>query len=1357
MIKKRKKILIVATVGFFAITSLALTSIIILGQNSSNYLKLYNYEYKYNKNGDILASFNLDKNFASKIAKSKFINKNNDSEFVSFEVDKTGTLAINHPTNLDESFKLTSIEIQGKPIFKTDYENAPIFKPVMWNNTTEKLQFNKNLTANRNVFLILKNESGYSVKKNIAVDSLGQSTQLNSNSLDLEQKLAIREIYFFDEKTKSEQPINLNDLFVEFAGKKVVENLANQSNPENVSVPEKKFSIIKSVEQNDEAVDIYFNFIDPEITSSNLVLTINSEDGQTKLSSKYGYFDFEKKLYHFVFDKILPNNKYLLSNIYFIDSKNKLNEIKIQNNIESFTFVKHFEPIKIKEIKHLKSNFIDQICGVLELQDENSTLKQGDKIKLFASENQKEFESIGEVFEEKGKIFLKFHFNILPNKSVKIEKLEPYEIKKKLWLKNTEKPIFHEKLAKSNLFSLENKIKLDKIQQLNLDSFQMNLVSETIDLNGVQVKVDLNEKDNQNRKTVATNYKKFNNDLAFDNIHFENNKKYVINTVNFRQNDKIVPIDFSSNFVFDTSVLTLKELKFKDFSENKLIISGKILNNNSKNLTLILRDKNQTFKSSSVKTSGENVEFTFENIDSNRIFDFDSIETDEKWISTQNFKVSIEPKGIEIVKNGDNFTNLTINSANFSAELKSSDNVFSENQTVSAVLTTEKNDKSETFQGKITKKDQKWMLNFNFSGLKSETKYKIQRLSFNTKPEKAWKNYKLNGLEGVFYDSSIEKANQFEFSTIKNTVGLTVFDQTESPFTKERELKIELTDKNKFKENKAKLIFQEAESSTGKEIASEFFVENESVIKTKITLEKTNTFYELVAIQTSDNERIKVEKSQSIKIFANDIFEQGTPIFSSNNLNSVDGIIPFADKSQKIKENDKAKITYKTKDGESLEAEATVENSQQKSGKPEENLQYLRVKFQNLKVNQKYQIETIEFGTEKKINYFNKENTEKFSFENKIDLVDNLKIDEKTGVVSFDVSSNVDLSKNTQLFDLELQHQEKEDSLVKLFRAKIEKVNNSNLEANRIRSHFQFKLSFTFAKSEIEKIKTGNYKIKSFSWNQSRNKQILDTGMLKSVIKLTSFDDIRKEIAQKWTEFAKENRWKFVSEISETEIENVLKSNSSLFSNLKITKEKNFPNYLQPQYQLDYLGSQFSEFLEKQNFNFVDYNILKNPGQIWGFGDTKYSTYFSYKYRPENVFGQGNTYWYHDNYGNQSGTEFKMIPKNVSQYPHGFYVEGVRLRFFENSDYTPINRKDWWKDYISVSYEDVDGKIHELDKENIGDPSKIAEIDKQLSLTITVKKRLKKLIFRFNNKMGNKYIAIARIHFAGFANKNKDF
>lgn len=1360
--------------GIAGIVVSSFSGIIILSTRSLNYEKIYNYEYKYNKNGDILVNFVLSKEFAGKIVRSKFQNKNFDSEFVSFEVDKLGNLTINHPLNLDDSFKLTSIDIQGYQIFKATYENAPIFKPVFWNTVTEKLQFNKNLTANRDVFLILKNEEGYKIEKNVNVDSTGASSKLTSSLLNLDQKLALRGIYFFDEKTKMNQPINLNDLFVEFDVKKPLKNLVknseqakillpkNTESSKNETIQEKKFSIIQKVAQNEDAVDVYFNFIDPELTSSNLVLTINSEDGQTKLTSKYGYFDFDKKLYHFSFDKILTNKKYYLSNIHYYDSKNKLNDIKIQNNIEDFSFVKYFEPIKLKEIKQLKSDFIDQIWANLELEDENKTLKQGDIVKIFASEGEKNIESIGEILEEADKLFLKFHFNVLPNKQIEIKKLEPFKIQKKLWLEKENGSEFHKNIAKTNLFSLENKIELKQIEQTNFDSLKMDLTSDQINLDRIQVNVNFNEKDAKTNKTVATNFKNFNSKLVFDNINLENNKKYLINKVNFRQNNKVVPIDFSNNFVFDTAILTLKELKFKEFSTDKLVVSAKILNNNGKKLVLVLKSNNEIFRSISNKIQGEDAEFVFEKIDSNRIFTFEKIETDEKWVAVNKFEIKIEPKGIEVVKDSAKFTDLTINSANFSVELKSLDNVFDENQIISAVLTTEKGEKTGKFQGRIKKTNKKWVLNFNFIGLKSETKYKIQQLFFNNKPEKAWKNYNLNNQQGAFYDANGQNAEKFEFITIKNTVGLTISDESSSPFDKKRTLKIQFTGGNKFSAKQAKLVFREIGNSTNKELESEFFEKNgKNDNKTIINLEKTNTFYELVAVRNSDNTRITVDKSQSSKIIVNEIFKDSIPVFSSQHPNSIDAIIPFNDNLGKIKENDKAKIIYKNSKNETFEVEATVENSSQNnqiSNKNKTNLQYLKLKFQDLTINEKYQIETIEFGNEQKINYYNKENSEKFSFQSELNLVNGLKLDEKNKLLNLEVYSNFDLSQSNLFFNLELKNQEKQDYFLKFYKAQIEKLSNSATNSAHKKSNFHFKFSFNFLKSEIEKIKTGNYIIKSFNWKQNPKKEILEIKNSATTIKLTSFDDIRTEMDKKWAEFAKQNLWKFPQEISESEIQLALtKTNSTLFSDLKIVKDEKLTTYLEPRYELNYLGNTFTGFLKKEHFNYVNYNILKNPRQIWGFGDTKYSTYFGYKYRPENVFDEGNTYWYLDNNWSDKASEFKMIPQNVRQYPHGYYVETFRLRFFDNGDYTPVHKNNWWHDYISVSYEDMEGKIHQLPKENIAKPEKIIGVGGQLSVTVNVKKRLKKIIIYFNNKMGNKYISIARIHFVGIANKNKDF
>ncbi|MXR56491.1 hypothetical protein DR094_00505 [Mycoplasma flocculare] len=1376
MIKKRKIILLISTIS--AILATSFVGIIILRAKSSNYEKFYNFEYKYDKNGDILLNFNLDKNFASKIAKAKFLNKNLDSEFVSFQVDKSGNLAINHPFNLDDSFKLVAIEIQKRSIFKTSYDKAPIFKSVSWDSQAAKLQFNKNLTANQEVFLVLKNEDGFQIEKKVAIDTLGQSSKLTSKTLNLDQKLALRGIYFIDQKTKANQPINLNDLFVEFDSQKAAKNpLENQEKSEiltpikdttiikNSEKVEKKFSIIKDVELSENGVNIHFNFIDPELISANLVLTINSEDGHTKLTSKYGYFDFDRQLYHFSFAEIPGNNKYFLSNIYYYDAKNKLNEIRFQNSIENFSFIKYFEPVKLSKIQLLKSDFIDQVFANLELEDENELLKQGDQIKVFADNEGKNIESIGEIVEKTGKILLNFHFHVLPNKKINIKKLEPLKIKKKLWFKNANGSEFHKKIKKPEQFSLENKIEFKNLEQTSLNSLKIDLISENISLENAQISVNFNEKSDISGKIIATNYQKFNPKLIFDNINLEKNKKYLINKVNLRQKGQNISINFSDNFIFDTTVLTLKELKFKEFSENKLVVSAKILNNDSKNLTLVLKNNSKTFKSTASKIEKESVEFSFENVNSNRIFTFDKIETDKRWIASQKFEIGVEPKGIEVGKTNNNFTNLTINSANFSAELKSLDNVFSENQIVSAILAGDNNLEKTKFQGRIKKDNDKWVLNFNFNGLKSDKKYKIQQLFFNHKPEKAWKNYNLNNQEGVFYDSSVNKKDQFEFSTIKNTVGLTIFDETSSPFDKKRTLKIQLTDENKFNKKQAKLIFRESGNSDNKEIESDFFGETEKKdYKAEVSLEKTNTFYELVAIKTAENEKITVDKSQSSKIIASDIFKETLPLFSSNHPNSTEVIIPFDDKIGKIKENDKAKVTYKNSKNETFESEATVENSNQEnktSNENDKNLQYLKAKFQDLNVNEKYQIETIEFGTETKTNYYNnKENQEKFSFENDINLVDNLKMDEKNKSINLEASANFDLSKTALFFDLQLKSQDNQGVFIKLYKAKAEKINQTETNTNDQKGKFRFKFSFDFLKSEIQKIKTGNYTLQSFSWKQNPKKEALEIKNINSTIKLTSFDDIGKEIEKKWVDFAKQNRWKFPSEISETEIQNALtKTDSALFSDLKIINgnEKNLSSYLQPRYELNYLGCSFSGFLKKENFNFVNYNIQKNPKEIWGFGDTKYSTYLSYKYRPEEVFGHGNTYWYLDNDRSDKGSEFKMIPQNVSQYPHGYYVEAFRLRFFDNSDYTPVNKNNWWKDYISVSYEDNEGKTHKLEKDSIGQPYQIVGINSQLSLTINIKKRLKKIIINFNNKMGNKYIAIGRVNFVGFANKNKDF
>ncbi|WP_258554021.1 hypothetical protein [Mesomycoplasma flocculare] len=393
-----------------------------------------------------------------------------------------------------------------------------------------------------------------------------------------------------------------------------------------------------------------------------------------------------------------------------------------------------------------------------------------------------------------------------------------------------------------------------------------------------------------------------------------------------------------------------------------------------------------------------------------------------------------------------------------------------------------------------------------------------------------------------------------------------------------------------------------------------------------------------------------------------------------------------------------------------------------------------------------------------KINYYNKENSEKFSFNNKLNLINNLKLDEKNKALNMEVSSNFDLSKTDLFFDAQLKNQEKQDLFIKLYKAQIEKVNQENTNQSSTKSNFRFKLSFNFQKPEIEKIKTGNYTVQSFSWKQNPKKEIFEPKNENSTIKLTSFDDIQKELDTKWTDFARQNRWKFSWEITEQEIEKALNTNSFLFSELKIIDdEKPLSTNLEPRYQLNYLGNIFNGFLKKEHFNYVNYSTIKNPKEIWGFGDTKYSTYFSYKYRPENVFGQGNTYWYLDNSWSENPTEFKMIPQNVRQYPHGYYVEIFRLRFFDNSNYTPVGKNNWWQEYISISYEDNEGKMQQLPKENIRKPDRIVGIDDQLSVTVNMKKRVKKIVIRFNNKMGNKYISIGRINFAGFANKNKDF
>ncbi|CNS03579.1 Uncharacterised protein [Salmonella enterica subsp. enterica serovar Typhimurium str. DT104] len=314
---------------------------------------------------------------------------------------------------------------------------------------------------------------------------------------------------------------------------------------------------------------------------------------------------------------------------------------------------------------------------------------------------------------------------------------------------------------------------------------------------------------------------------------------------------------------------------------------------------------------------------------------------------------------------------------------------------------------------------------------------------------------------------------------------MTISDESSSPFDKKRTLKIQFIGGNKFSAKQAKLVFREIGNSTNKELESEFFEKNgKNDNKTIINLEKTNTFYELVAVRNSDNTRITVDKSQSSKIIVNEIFKDSIPVFSSQHPNSIDAIIPFNDNLGKIKENDKAKIIYKNSKNETFEVEATVENSSQNnqiSNKNKTNLQYLKLKFQDLTINEKYQIETIEFGNEQKINYYNKENSEKFSFQSELNLVNGLKLDEKNKLLNLEVYSNFDLSQSNLFFNLELKNQEKQDYFLKFYKAQIEKLSNSATNSAHKKSNFHFKFSFNFLKSEIEKIKTGNYIIKSFN------------------------------------------------------------------------------------------------------------------------------------------------------------------------------------------------------------------------------------------------------------------------------------
>nr|WP_016828950.1 DUF1410 domain-containing protein [Ureaplasma urealyticum] len=574
----------------------------------------------------------------------------------------------------------------------------------------------------------------------------------------------------------------------------------------------------------------------------------------------------------------------------------------------------------------------------------------------------------------------------------------------------------------NNAVSLKNNTNIEVTNRILVNNDQ-SLISAKIEVDDIDNVLTTADKPNivyQLENDLGTEN---NSRLASDaQVVVENDKKYLkfnLDGLKVNQNYVIKEISFNSkptNSHFNFANNKTNNIVYSYDEQNKISLSNNIIatsyspqtiNNNEKSVDIkvglqadnqlllnqYLRLKFKRLNDNAIVWSepvqfvtNNNNEVTFKltNLINNRTYKLEGLYYFENQNLTDtiinneiNFKDNVNKQNIEFEPSTTSIEydisnaskEVTANSAKITFKVKTNDQALENDQIVEAtfVATNNSNDKKvvETKLTNVNSLFNEGQLEYSLSGLIEETTYRLIKVVFKNKPNKAYKPLNNNNIIFEHKDNTQAK----EFSTTKQDHKVISVTSSASTNTTQQEITVKIDGIQRAWNNKKLELVYESNISNDPEVKTSVDNNNSDVVLSfnkkeyKLTLNnlKPGRRYSLKKInikQVNNNQDLEFTKESNVsnsfdvnlqtQITASSIEEINDR--AANKLHETSIKINLNDQNQILKQGDSAEITYDN--DQKINATVMVDSQNQK---------YLQATLTNLVFNQDTIIKKIEF------------------------------------------------------------------------------------------------------------------------------------------------------------------------------------------------------------------------------------------------------------------------------------------------------------------------------------------------------------------------------------------------------------
>ncbi|QDI65064.1 DUF1410 domain-containing protein [Ureaplasma urealyticum] len=574
----------------------------------------------------------------------------------------------------------------------------------------------------------------------------------------------------------------------------------------------------------------------------------------------------------------------------------------------------------------------------------------------------------------------------------------------------------------NNAVSLKNNTNIEVTNRILVNNDQ-SLISAKIEVDDIDNVLTTADKPNivyQLENDLGTEN---NSRLASDaQVVVENDKKYLkfnLDGLKVNQNYVIKEISFNSkptNSHFNFANNKTNNIVYSYDEQNKISLSNNIIatsyspqtiNNNEKSVDIkvglqadnqlllnqYLRLKFKRLNDNAIVWSepvqfvtNNNNEVTFKltNLINNRTYKLEGLYYFENQNLTDtiinneiNFKDNVNKQNIEFEPSTTSIEydisnaskEVTANSAKITFKVKTNDQALENDQIVEAtfVATNNSNDKKvvETKLTNVNSLFNEGQLEYSLSGLIEETTYRLIKVVFKNKPNKAYKPLNNNNIIFEHKDNTQAK----EFSTTKQDHKVISVTSSASTNTTQQEITVKIDGIQRAWNNKKLELVYESNISNDPEVKTSVDNNNSDVVLSfnkkeyKLTLNnlKPGRRYSLKKInikQVNNNQDLEFTKESNVsnsfdvnlqtQITASSIEEINDRV--ANKLHETSIKINLNDQNQILKQGDSAEITYDN--DQKINATVMVDSQNQK---------YLQATLTNLVFNQDTIIKKIEF------------------------------------------------------------------------------------------------------------------------------------------------------------------------------------------------------------------------------------------------------------------------------------------------------------------------------------------------------------------------------------------------------------